>query len=115
ELFMEPRTLEPGDFSRLMQHPGFAEYNAANRRDAGQDWAGLCRYRAANAALSAAGGTPRLVFMGDSITENWSLGDPSLFGATMVNRGIGGQTTPQMLLRFRADVVALRPRIVHIL
>lgn len=58
---------------------------------------------------------PAVVFMGDSITENWLLGDPALFGTTRVNRGIGGQTTPQMLLRFRADVIALRPRAVHIM
>lgn len=58
---------------------------------------------------------PAVVFMGDSITENWLLGDPALFDTTRVNRGIGGQTTPQMLLRFRADVIALRPRAVHIM
>jgi lysophospholipase L1-like esterase len=115
ELFMEPRTLAPDDFAQLMQHEEFAQYNAANRHDATQDWAGLCRFRAANAALLNAGAAPRVVFIGDSITENWSLGDPGFFGDEFVNRGIGGQTTPQMLLRFRADVVALQPAIVHIL
>jgi lysophospholipase L1-like esterase len=114
-LFMEPRTLTPDDFAALTQHAGFAEYVAANRPDPARDWAGLCRFRAANAALTAAEAYPRVVFMGDSITENWLLGDPGLFGKDHVNRGISGQTTPQMLLRFRADVVALRPAIVHIL
>lgn len=115
DLFMVPRTLTPTDLSGLLQHEAFARYNAANRRDSARDWAGLCRFRSANAALVAAGTAPRVVFMGDSITENWSLGDPDFFGTALVNRGIGGQTTPQMLLRFRADVVALRPRVVHIL
>lgn len=115
ELFMEPRTLTPDDFAGLMEDKAFAEYNAANRRNAARDWAGLCRFQAANAEFVASGNRPRVVFMGDSITENWLLGDPDFFGAEQVNRGIGGQTTPQMLLRFRADVVALRPAAVHIL
>ena len=53
--------------------------------------------------------------MGDSITENWGLADPALFDGEVANRGISGQTTAQMLVRFRADVVALRPQTVHIL
>jgi lysophospholipase L1-like esterase len=53
--------------------------------------------------------------MGDSITENWGLADPQFFNGAIVNRGISGQTTPQMLVRFRADVITLRPQIVHIL
>jgi lysophospholipase L1-like esterase len=115
DLFMQPRTLVPDDFAGLMQHAEFGAYNAANRQDAARDWAGLCRFRAANAAVIASGVRPRVVFMGDSITENWLLGDPGFFGEEQVNRGIGGQTTPQMLLRFRADVVTLRPAVVHIL
>lgn len=116
DLFMEPRTLGPDDIQRLVQSPDFAAFNAAGRGlGMQQDWPNLCRFRAANAALLAGGTQPDLVFMGDSITENWLLGDPSLFDATRVNRGIGGQTTPQMLLRFRADVIALQPRAVHIM
>ncbi len=53
--------------------------------------------------------------MGDSITDNWTRGDPSLFANGIVGRGIGGQTSPQMLARFRQDVVALHPRVVHIM
>ena len=53
--------------------------------------------------------------MGDSITENWLMADPGFFSGPIVNRGIGAQTSAQMLLRFRADVVALRPAVVHIL
>jgi lysophospholipase L1-like esterase len=77
-------------------------------RDHGQ----LCRYRAQNAALTE---PVRVVFMGDSITDNWIGADPSLFTHGLVDRGISGQTTPQMLLRFRQDVIALRPKAVHIM
>lgn len=78
------------------------------------DWGGLCRYRDADDAL-ADEPAPHVVFMGDSITEFWSGGDPSLFGEGVVNRGISGQTSPQMLVRFYADVVALHPDVVHIM
>lgn len=78
------------------------------------DWAWLCRYRADNAAADSAN-PPRVVFMGDSITEGWQAGDPGLFAAGYLDRGISGQTSPQMLIRFWQDVVALRPRIVHIM
>lgn len=114
-LFMEPRTLTQDDFAALPQSTEFAEYNAAVRADPRRDWPALCRFSADNAALLASGEATRVVFMGDSITENWLLGDAALFTNGVVNRGIGGQTTPQMLLRFRADVVALRPAVVHIL
>jgi lysophospholipase L1-like esterase len=80
-----------------------------------KDWPNLCRYAAENAQVLASGTRPRVVFLGDSITENWKPGDPSLFSATTLDRGIGGQTTPQILLRFYQDVVALRPRVVHIM
>lgn len=78
------------------------------------DFPGLCRYAAANAALPAAS-DHRIVFFGDSITELWGLNVPALFAGDVVNRGISGQTTEQMLGRFRADVIALHPRVVHIL
>jgi lysophospholipase L1-like esterase len=82
------------------------------------DFGGLYRYAAANAALSPPRpGEARVVFFGDSITDNWSKPDYGDFfpGKPYVNRGIGGQTTAQMLLRFRADVVELRPAAVVIL
>ena len=78
------------------------------------DWAFLCRYKQENRQLTA-GARPRVVLLGDSITENWKPRDPELFVDGVVDRGIGGQTTPQMLLRFSQDVIALRPRVVHIL
>ena len=81
------------------------------------DWAGLRRYRAANAALGApAPGQNRVVFYGNSITDGWARYFPAMFpGKPYIGRGISGQTTPQMLVRFRQDVVALQPKVVVIL
>ncbi len=79
------------------------------------DFGELGRYRAANARLKApAANENRVVFLGDSITDVWTL--PTYFpGKPYVNRGISGQTTPQLLLRFRPDVIALGPKVVVIL
>ena len=81
------------------------------------DWADLARYREANAQLGAPGaGEARVVFMGNSIMEGWVKYFPAHFpGKPYIGRGISGQTTPQMLVRFRQDVVALAPRAVVIL
>ena len=81
------------------------------------DWANLARYREANAKLPPpAAGERRVVFMGNSITDSWAPLFDSLFpGKPYVGRGISGQTTPQMLVRFRQDVVALHPSAVVIL
>lgn len=82
------------------------------------DWPQLQRYRGENAALpSAVAGQPRVVFFGDSITEGWgATGSDTFFaGKGYVNRGISGQTTAQMLVRFRQDVIALKPAVVVIL
>jgi len=82
------------------------------------DFANLQRYRDDNAALPpAAPGQQRVVFMGDSITDNWGRGaNTGTFfpGEPYINRGISGQTTPQMLLRFQQDVVHLSPAVVVI-
>ena len=79
-----------------------------------QDWANLNYYRKANTLLeNPADNEDRVVFMGNSITEFWKNIHPDFFvGKTYVNRGIGGQTTSQMLLRFRADVINLHPKVV---
>ena len=82
------------------------------------DFAGFYRYAEANAALAARKpGEARVVFFGDSITDNWSKPDSGGFfpRRRYINRGIGGQTTAQMLLRFRADVVELNALAVVIL
>jgi lysophospholipase L1-like esterase len=82
-----------------------------------QDWANLKRYEADNQKLRAPKpGENRVVFMGNSITEGWVSADPDFFnGKPYVGRGISGQTTPQMLVRFRQDVIDLKPNVVVIL
>jgi lysophospholipase L1-like esterase len=79
-----------------------------------QDWPALARYADDNARLT----TPAsVVFMGDSITDAWIKRSPKFFAdnPTYIDRGISGQTTPQMLIRFRPDVIALKPKVVVIL
>jgi len=82
-----------------------------------QDWPDLKKYEEANAAvLQLPLHQKRVVFMGNSITEEWKALDTTFFDANeRINRGIGGQTTPQMVLRFRQDVISLNPKVVVIL
>lgn len=81
----------------------------------GEDWPDLGRYTADNQRIILRGEPIGVVFLGDSITEGWSSKRPGFFTAGRINRGIGGQTSPQMLLRVMADVVALRPRALHLM
>jgi len=96
-----------------------AALQAVARNDARlSDWPNLARYREANRGLPSPGpGENRVVFMGDSITDSWPQPRFGAFfpGKPYIGRGISGQTTPQMLVRFRPDVVALRPKVVVIL
>lgn len=81
-----------------------------------QDWPDLARYRTENVALSApAPEENRVVFLGDSITDAWGHDQNFFPGKPYVNRGISGQTTPQILVRFRPDVIDLQPKVVVIL
>lgn len=82
-----------------------------------QDWPNLAAYHKENQVLGPpVPGEKRVVFMGNSITIGWLHTYPEFFeGKPYINRGIGGQTTPQMLLRFRQDVIALKPKVVLIL
>lgn len=82
-----------------------------------QDWANLERFQEENSKLTIPDSIQqRIVFMGNSITEGWIKWRPEFFeGKPYVNRGISGQTTPQMLLRFRQDVIDLKPSAVVIL
>jgi lysophospholipase L1-like esterase len=106
-LSQQPPTLTP---DQALQR--YRESKAATLRD---DFGELGRYRAANAALKPpALSENRVVFFGDSITELWHL-EEYFPGKPYINRGIGGQTTPQMLIRFRQDVIELHPRVVVIL
>ena len=81
------------------------------------DWANLAKYRDANAKAGVpTGNETRVVFMGDSITEGWVALDGNFFASNgYIGRGISGQTTPQMLVRFRPDVIDLKPKAVVIL
>ncbi|MDE2412439.1 MAG: SGNH/GDSL hydrolase family protein [Sphingomonadales bacterium] len=90
------------------------DLHAQDPRVVQNDWGFLCRYSADNAALDPAH-PPRVVFMGDSITEGWIAADPAFFAQGFLDRGVSGQTTPQMLVRFWQDVIALKPRVVHIM
>src|SRR5713226_1919209 len=83
-----------------------------------KDWPALARYHEANTKVTAPlKNEKRVVFMGDSITDGWSRPQYGGFfpGKPYINRGISGQTTPQMLIRFRPDVIALKPEVVVIL
>ena len=81
-----------------------------------EDWAHLSKFEEKNKELKKINDPERVVFMGNSITEGWSNFDENFFiNNPFVNRGIGGQTTPQMLIRFRPDVVNLKPKAVVIL
>jgi lysophospholipase L1-like esterase len=106
---------EPGPLSKEVAK---LEEKATRQEKTLWDWPNLARYRYANAQLQPpAKDQQRIVFMGDSITDAWP--DPR-FGEFFpskpyVGRGISGQTTPQMLIRFRPDVIALRPAAVVIL
>jgi len=92
---------------------GYSQNNNAN-----EDWANLKRYAKANKKLGPPSeGEKRVVFMGNSITESWAVIDSSFFkeNKSFIDRGISGQTSSQMLLRFRQDVIDLKPAIVVIL
>jgi len=79
------------------------------------DWGGLTKYGSADAELGPpAAGERRVVFIGDDITEAWTTGGRFFPGKGYLNRGIARQTTPQMLVRFRQDVIALKPAVVVI-
>lgn len=97
----EKNYLEGIDINKLLMH---------------LDWPNMANYDAQNKQVNLENNSGRVVFMGNSITQGWAQFMPKMFdNNTYINRGIGGQTTPQMLLRFRQDVIALKPKIVVIL
>jgi len=101
-------------------NPAVAPMSEAERQRALQrkeDWPMLAKYRETDLKLGAPAGENRVVFMGDSITEGWHIEGPNGYfpGKPYFNRGISGQTTPQMVLRFRQDVIDLKPKAVVIL
>ncbi len=106
----------PSTLPASFPDPAMARQRAADSAFR-NDYASFAHYRDVNAELAApAAGERRVVFMGNSITEGWVRYFPTMFpGKPYIGRGIGGQTTPQMLVRFHADVVALKPAVVVIL
>jgi lysophospholipase L1-like esterase len=95
--------------------PDLDQYRASRIAIYTDDFGELKRYRAADAALTApAPNENRVVFLGDSITDYWKLAD-YFPGKSYINRGIDGQTTPQMLVRFRQDVIDLHPKVLVVL
>src|ERR1700675_456961 len=95
--------------------PGLDQYRASRIAIYADDFGELSRYRDADAKLKPlVAGENRVVFLGDSITDYWKLAD-YFPGKPYINRGIDGQTTPQMLVRFRQDVINLRPTVLVVL
>lgn len=95
--------------------PDALEIEVRAQRRLLSDWGRLTRYGSENAELRLKEVEDRVVFLGDDITENWGKGNAPFFpGKPYVNRGISRQTTPQMLVRFRQDVIDLNPKVVVI-
>lgn len=92
------------------------EKKVAAYRHVLSDWAGLTRYGSDDAEIRPPkAGEDRVIFLGDEITERWRFGEKGFFpGKPYINRGIAGQTSPQMLVRFRQDVIDLNPKVVII-
>ena len=112
-LAADPVTLPPGMSDAPCPAPAPEQF-ALDEHILKTDWAWQCRYRADNAQVDPAH-PPHVVFIGDSITEGWIHADPDFFAHGNLDRGISGQTSPQLLVRFYQDVVALHPAIVHIM
>ena len=103
-----------GAWAKQSIPPG-ADWNSWFRGWFARDFGMIGYYADDNAKLLASKAPVDVVFMGDSITEGWMDKRPAFFTHGRIDRGIGGQTTPQMVLRMMSDVVALRPRAVHIM
>ena len=113
-----PETKAPSPTQSAPRTTPTAAAPNASSYDGRVDWPWLARYKDADLALAPpARDENRVVFMGDSITQLWKIegADGYFPGKPYVNRGISGQTTPQMVLRFHQDVIALKPKVVVIL
>jgi lysophospholipase L1-like esterase len=110
-----PETKLPAAAQAKPEAAPVVDWKTAHEHQLKVDWPWLAKFKEADLALPRpAAGENRVVFMGDSITEGWHL-DVSFPGKPYINRGISGQTSPQMVLRFRQDVIALQPKVVVIL
>ncbi|HWM68844.1 MAG TPA: GDSL-type esterase/lipase family protein [Steroidobacteraceae bacterium] len=104
--------MDPALLAQAMSPERMAERAARTAELRTRDWPNLGQYRDANAAVTK---PVKAVFIGDSYTEFWQAAHPDFFSNGIIGRGISGQTSQQMLLRFTPDVVALKPSCVHIL
>jgi lysophospholipase L1-like esterase len=111
QAMLDKRQPDPALAERFFAPEAMATRTARADAYRARDWPALARYRAANEAA----GNSELVMIGDSLTEIWGHALPGMFGGTVANRGISGQTSGQILLRFHADVIELKPKRVHIL
>jgi len=114
----EPGNLPETKAPALTQTAPVSDWEVQHNKQLKEDWPWLAKFKEADVKLAApAPGENRVVFMGDSITEGWKIEGPdgSFPGKPYINRGISGQTTPQMVLRFRQDVIGLKPKVVVIL
>lgn len=112
EAYLADGPMDPALLTRAMEPQRIAEREARAADLRARDWPNLGQYRDANATITT---SVKAVFIGDSYTEFWQAADHDFFTNGIVGRGVSGQTSPQMLLRFMADVIALKPRCVHIL
>jgi acyl-CoA thioesterase I len=113
-----PETKAPAPTLTAPAAPPANDYATKRNIQLKEDWPWLGRFKEDDMKLvPPASGENRVVFMGDSITEGWRIEGPDGFfpGKPYINRGISGQTTPQMVLRFRQDVIDLKPKVVVIL
>ncbi|GEO10885.1 GDSL-type esterase/lipase family protein [Segetibacter aerophilus] len=111
------KLLHPPEWAKRLEDWQLDDIKKNDENRFHSDWQNLNRYKKANTALaSSSSAKPRVVFMGNSITDAWINVDSSFFaGKNYIDRGISGQTTPQMLIRFRPDVIDLKPAVVVIL
>jgi len=111
----EAPAVQPASPAKVTHPPQYYVWKKAHDAQLLVDFGGLEHFRKADAMLPAPKpGEQRVVFMGDSITEDWKL-ENSFPGKPYINRGISGQTSPQMLVRFRQDVIDLKPKVVIIM
>jgi len=112
------KLLHPPEWTKRFTEAQLEDFKKKEEERQKNDWANLGKYKEGNDNLSMTKSIkPRIVFMGNSITEGWKNADSAFFapGKNYIDRGISGQTTPQMLLRFRQDVIDLKPAVVIIL
>ena len=105
----------PPEDTGLLHRAGLVVRVLAGDRPYLDDWQDICIHDAENRARIASGQATSVVFLGDSQTARWKEFDGQLFSGDIVGRGVGGQTSGQLLGRFQSDVVALKPKVVHIM